>query len=84
MGFVRIVDIMETMLTSATHQKVTLNCAALIARRAEMRLSQGALAAVAMIDQSIISRAETGASRPSMGALTRIADALEIDVADLL
>lgn len=72
------------MPTSSTDRKVTLNRAALIARRAEMRLSQGALAAMATIDQAIISRAETGASDPSKAALARIAAALEVEIADLL
>ena len=83
-GFKKSTGILHFMPTSSTDRKVTLNRAALIARRAEMRLSQGALAAMATIDQAIISRAETGASNPSMAALARIASALEVDIAELL
>lgn len=76
--------IIRLMFTPPPAPKVTLDRAALIRHRSSNRLSQGALAALAAIDQAIISRAETGVSDPSMAALSRIASALEVEVSDLL
>lgn len=53
-------------------------------RRAELRLSQEAVAAEASMDQSQYSRIERGEVDPSIRTLTRVARALQTTPSDLL
>lgn len=54
------------------------------ARRADLNISQEELAHRATIHRSFVARLETGGTQPSLAVLFRLADALEIDVADLV
>jgi predicted transcriptional regulator len=54
------------------------------ARRASAQISQEELAHRADVHRSFVARLEVAETQPSLAVLFRIADALEVDVADMV
>lgn len=75
MGANRVATVLEPLRTFTTNLR---------ARRAELGLSQEAVAAEASMDQSQYSRIERGEVDPSIRTLTRIARALGTTPSELL